>query len=84
MPELAINDQLMQRIKRESKDYILRPPGEDEFTYEDYMAANETTYDIARNALKRMEDDGIVECRDGISRNGKSGQINVFKFVEEQ
>ena len=81
MPELTDSQSLKQRIIDESKEYVVLPPGENEFTIKDFMEAHgeNMTEDRARLALEKMEKEGKIYSRKGLPKSRK-GSCNVYGF----
>ena len=70
MPELTDTSDLKQRILEESKEYVMLPPKNGEFTKRDFMEAHDNMgREQARGILNRMERDGKIYSRDGIKGN---------------
>lgn len=81
MPELKDSLGLKQRILEESKEYVVQPVQEGEFTIKDFMQAHEDmSYDQARSILIKMAKDDKVYKRNGVSKNGI---CNVYGWEEK-
>ena len=79
MPELTDTSDLKQRILEESKEYIVLPPQEGEFTIKDFIEAygDDINYDRAFLVLKKMLKDGKIYKRVGMSP-GTHGRCNIY------
>ena len=81
MPELKDSNSLKQRILEESKEYVVQPVQEGEFTIKFFAEVWDLSYDQARDTLIRMEKDGKVYKRVGVNTNGR---CNVYGWREKR
>ena len=80
MPKLTDTSDLKQRILEESKEYVVYPPKNGEFTMKDFMGAHDDIgRETARRVLRQMERDGKIYSRDGITKNNKRCKVYGWK-----
>ena len=82
MPELTDGKSLQERIREESRKYLTLPPGDNEFTTDDYIRWNDIVdRNAAYSALREMVKDGTLYKRKG-KLNGASVNVYGFKVRE--